>query len=69
MTEELLAAIADQGPALLLAFWVIQKGEIINKQLLDRQEKIMQAMEASYRANQAELLEVLKTLCLPRGEG
>ena len=66
METDLLAVVANQGPALLLAFWVIQKGEGINQKLLDRQDATVQALEANYRKTQTELLEVLKSLCLPK---
>ena len=66
METDILAVFANQGPALLLAFWVIQKGEGINKTLLDRQDQTVAALEANYRATQTELLTVLKTLCLPK---
>jgi hypothetical protein len=66
MSEELMAQFANQGPAFALAVWVILEGRTLTRELLTRQEQSIQTLLAHYEKNQAELMALLKTLCLPK---
>ena len=65
MEAESINVIIQSGVLGVLLFFLLSYGVKIMVQILDRQEKSLDRLLATYEKSQNELLALIKTLCLP----
>lgn len=65
METEILSQAVQGGMWGAMAIWLIIEGRKMTKESMDRQDAHMAKLVTSYEKQQSELVDLLKSLCLP----